>query len=66
MLLGPRGAKLATYIRWLLHGVRGGSFRHPVRTAGAVVMLALSLLYALGRGISIVDGALFGIKAACW
>jgi len=28
------------------------------------VMLGLSLLYALGRGISIVDGALFGIKAA--
>ena len=31
---------------------------------GAVVMLALSLLYALGRGVSLVDGALFGIKAA--
>ena len=27
-------------------------------------MLGLSLLYALGRGFSIVDGALFGIKAA--
>jgi chromate transporter len=27
-------------------------------------MLGLSLMYALGRGISVVDGALFGIKAA--
>jgi chromate transporter len=27
-------------------------------------MLGLSLMYALGRGISAVDGALFGIKAA--
>jgi chromate transporter len=27
-------------------------------------MLGLSLLYALGRGVSAVDGALFGIKAA--
>src|SRR5260221_8354790 len=27
-------------------------------------MLGLSLLYALGRGISAIDGALFGIKAA--
>jgi chromate transporter len=31
---------------------------------GAFVMLGLSLLYALGRGIPLVDGALFGIKAA--
>ena len=27
-------------------------------------MLGLSLLYALGRGLPLVDGALFGIKAA--
>ena len=27
-------------------------------------MLGLSLLYALGRGIAAIDGALFGIKAA--
>jgi chromate transporter len=27
-------------------------------------MLAISLLYALGRGVPVVDGALFGIKAA--
>jgi chromate transporter len=31
---------------------------------GALFMLALSLLYALGRGVSWIDGALFGIKAA--
>src|SRR5262245_25096207 len=31
---------------------------------GALVMLGLSLLYAIGRGISWIDGALFGIKAA--
>ena len=31
---------------------------------GALVMLALSVLYALGRGIPAVEGALFGIKAA--
>jgi len=28
------------------------------------VMLGLSLLYALGRGVAAIDGALFGIKAA--
>jgi chromate transporter len=62
---GPEAQKLATYIGWLLHGVRGGLaagilFVMP----GAFVMLGLSLAYALGRGIAIVDGALFGIKAA--
>ena len=31
---------------------------------GALVMLGLSLLYALGRGVAWIDGALFGIKAA--
>jgi chromate transporter len=62
---GPEAQKLATYIGWLLHGVRGGLaagilFVMP----GAFVMLGLSLTYALGRGIAIIDGALFGIKAA--
>jgi len=65
LLPGPEAQKLATYLGWLLHGVRGGLnagilFIIP----GALVMLGLSLLYALGRGIAIVDGALFGIKAA--
>ena len=65
LLPGPEATKLATYIGWLLHGMRGGLaavilFVLP----GALVMLVLSLLYALGRGIPAVEGALFGIKAA--
>jgi chromate transporter len=31
---------------------------------GAGVMLGLSLLYAYGRGVPLIDGALYGIKAA--
>src|SRR5882724_2287766 len=62
---GPEAQKLATYIGWLLHGIRGGLAAGILFVLpGAFVMLALSLLYALGRGFSIVDGALFGIKAA--
>ena len=65
LLPGPEAQKLATYLGWLLHGTRGGlSAGILFILPGAFVMLGLSLLYALGRGISVVDGALFGIKAA--
>jgi len=65
LLPGPEAQKLATYLGWLLHGVRGGLAAGILFIVpGAFVMLGLSLLYALGRGISVVDGALFGIKAA--
>jgi chromate transporter len=65
LLPGPEAQKLATYAGWLLHGVKGGLgagilFVLP----GALVMLGVSFLYALGTGIPAVDGALFGIKAA--
>jgi chromate transporter len=65
LLPGPEAQKLATYLGWLLHGVRGGlSAGILFILPGAFVMLGLSLLYALGRGVAVVDGALFGIKAA--
>ena len=65
LLPGPEAQQLATYIGWLLHGVRGGLAAGILFVLpGALVMLGLSLLYALGRGIPLIDGALFGIKAA--
>jgi chromate transporter len=65
LLPGPEAQKLATYLGWLLHGLRGGLAAGILFVLpGAFVMLALSLLYALGRGVSAVDGILFGIKAA--
>ena len=65
LLPGPEAQQLATYTGWLLHGVRGGLAAGILFVLpGACVMLALSLLYAYGRGIGAVDGALFGIKAA--
>src|SRR2546421_2328837 len=65
LLPGPEAQKLATYAGWLLHGVRGGLAAGILFVLpGALVMLALSLAYALGRGIPVVEGALFGIKAA--
>lgn len=65
LLPGPEAQKLATYIGWLLHGVRGGLAAGILFVLpGALVMLGLSLLYALGRGVPLIEGALFGIKAA--
>jgi chromate transporter len=65
LLPGPEAQKLATYIGWALHGVRGGLVAGILFVLpGALFMLALSMLYALGRGVSWIDGALFGIKAA--
>ena len=65
LLPGPEAQKLATYVGWLLHGVRGGLAAGILFVLpGAIVMLAVSLLYVLGRGVPLIDGALFGIKAA--
>jgi len=65
LLPWPEAQKLATYIGWLLHGTRGGLAAGILFVLpGALVMLGLSLLYALGRGVPAVEGALFGIKAA--
>ncbi|HZM35274.1 MAG TPA: chromate efflux transporter [Burkholderiales bacterium] len=65
LLPGPEAQKLATYVGWLLHGVKGGLAAGILFVLpGALVMLAVSLLYVLGEGVPAVEGALFGIKAA--
>jgi chromate transporter len=65
LLPGPEAQKLATYVGWLLHGTRGGLAAGILFVLpGALVMLGMSFLYVLGRGVPLVDGALFGIKAA--
>jgi chromate transporter len=65
LLPGPEATKLATYVGWSMHGTPGGLVAGILFVLpGALVMLCLSLLYALGRGYSAIDGALFGIKAA--
>jgi chromate transporter len=65
LLPGPEAQQLATYVGWLMHRTLGGLaagllFILP----GALVMLGLSFIYVLARGVPVVDGALFGIKAA--
>ena len=65
LLPGPEAQQLATYVGWLMHGWRGGLAAGLLFVLpGALFMLGLSFLYVLARGVTVVEGALFGIKAA--
>jgi chromate transporter len=65
LLPGPEAQQLATYIGWLTHGVRGGLAAGILFVLpGALLMLGLSLLYVLGAGVSLIEGAFFGVSAA--
>ena len=65
LLPGPEAQQLATYLGWLLHGVRGGLAAGIVFVVpGAIVMLGLSLLYALAGQVPVIDAVFFGLKSA--
>jgi chromate transporter len=65
LLPGPEAQQLATYLGWLMHGVKGGLAAGIIFVLpGAVVMLALSLIYALAGHLPVVDGLFFGLKSA--
>ncbi|NKB21389.1 MAG: chromate efflux transporter [Alphaproteobacteria bacterium] len=65
LLPGPEAQQLATYIGWLLHRTWGGLVAGTLFIVpGAVVILALSVLYAGFNDLSIVQAIFFGIKAA--
>ena len=65
VLPGPEAQQLATYIGWLMHGVRGGVFAGSLFVIpGFLAMLALSVMYALFGQVTWVYGLLFGIQAA--
>jgi len=65
LLPGPEAMQLATYVGWLLHGVRGGLMAGLLFVLpGALVLTALSSLYLLFGEVTLVQGLLFGLKAA--
>jgi chromate transporter len=65
LLPGPEAMQLVTYAGWRLFGLRGGLMAGLLFVLpGAVVMLALSMIYALYGQIAWVDALFFGIKAA--
>ncbi len=65
LLPGPEAMQLATYAGWLLHGVRGGLAAGLLFVLpGALVITILSAVYLTIGDVVLVQGLLFGLKAA--
>jgi chromate transporter len=65
LLPGPEAMQLATYAGWKLHGTRGGLAAGLLFVLpGALVVLALSMLYAGFGRLPLVEALFYGIKAA--
>ncbi|MFO1092981.1 MAG: chromate efflux transporter [Planctomycetaceae bacterium] len=65
LLPGPEALQLATYIGWLMHGVRGGLVAGTLFILpGAAAILVLSLMYAEYQQTPIVAAVFFGLKPA--
>lgn len=65
LLPGPEAQQLATYLGWLLHGVKGSLAAGLIFVLpGALVMLGLLLIYALAGQVPVIDALFFGLKSA--
>jgi chromate transporter len=63
LLPGPEAQQLATYIGWLLHGVRGGLIAGTLFVVpGALIMLGLSWLYMTSAQTPLVAASLYGLR----
>ena len=65
LLPGPEAMQLATWIGWRLHGVTGGLIAGGLFVLpGALVVLALSLIYAALGQVPLVAALFAGVQAA--
>ncbi|MEQ1708443.1 MAG: chromate efflux transporter [Terricaulis sp.] len=65
LLPGPEAQQLATYVGWLLHGVRGGVIAGALFfIPGALIVFGLSWLYAAHSETPMVMALFYGVKAA--
>ncbi|AKD03067.1 chromate efflux transporter [Pontibacter korlensis] len=65
LLPGPEAQQLATYIGWLLHGVRGGLTAGILFVLPSVfILLGLSLIYVTYGSIPWVAALFYGLKPA--
>ena len=65
LLPGPEAMQLATYAGWKMHGVKGGLVAGLLFVIpGALVVLALSMIYGGYGNLPWVNAIFFGVKAA--
>lgn len=65
LLPGPEAQQLATYVGWLLHGVRGALVAGVLFVLpGAVALLALSGLYVAYGDTTVVEALFLGLAPA--
>ncbi len=65
LLPGPEAQQLATYVGWLMHGLRGGLIAGLLFILpGVASILALSVIYVLYEQTPPLQGIFFGLKAA--
>jgi len=65
LLPGPEAQQLATYLGWLLHGVRGGIVAGLLFILPSLLLLiALTWGYLVFGHFSVVNGILYGVKPA--
>jgi chromate transporter len=65
LLPGPEAMQLATYVGWRLHGLKGGLAAGLLFVLpGALMMLALTMLYAAFGKLPLAEALLTGVKAA--
>ena len=65
VLPGPEAQQLATYIGWLMHGIKGGIAAGVLFVLPSLIILAgLTWAYLVFSDVRAVTGVLFGIKPA--
>lgn len=65
LLPGPEAMQLATYAGWRMHGVKGGLAAGLLFVLpGAILVLALSMLYGAFGQVPAITAIFYGVKAA--
>ena len=65
VLPGPEAQQLATYIGWMMHGVKGGIMAGGLFVLPSLfILIALTWIYLAYGNVAEVSGILYGIKPA--
>jgi len=65
VLPGPEAQQLATYIGWLMHGVRGGLIAGTLFVLPSLfILIALTWVYLVYGNVTAIAGIFYGIKPA--